>query len=351
LDHGHLIHVSALTDDITVLLSVDGYIPVDLTEYTWTPINAHFVAVNDAIVSVNHNDFGILTVSDKPMGEIDIMAPIVGQMPASLVTITDFQNAIFMGAKTWTFHTSINDFFPIDATPANDSAVWVTLNGRRLVNGVDYKIVNVDYQTWDNFIWEKDTWESADRGNAGNQITSKSSFDTMQYEHTDMGVDVLWDTGVSYTISQENNHGIQLLIEHDTHDLLVATVFEAPQSTYAREFELFVQRDIDPNGSTVREVTLSDRYELIASMDRDVTSYKIQQVAGPFTRDEIKMTDFPEKLWLDKERVLLLDVQEGQVATIITSRGDDITSDISHDTTIEVLAPKEVVPESNYIPL
>lgn len=378
LSAGHLIKVGPMTANMDVLVEIDGYIPDDLTLYSWTPASARFVQVNDAIVSVEREDNGVLTISDRAMGQIGLYAPIRDTFDASLVTITDFQSAETMGARTWTFRADQNDFFPINGAPINDDAVWINLNGRRLRNGIDYEIVEVSRPTWNRFTWDKETWDSLDRANQGNLITADESFDseewdplgkydTLPFEKMPNGVDILWDEYSNYDMGDDTNWGIKLLVDTNLDDLIVATVFSKPQSTYARVWELFLKEKVDQlfdstnfdyeawdheeDYTVVREITLKDRYELTANVAREATTYTIRQAPGPFTRDTIEALDIENKLWLDKEYVVVSQLQPGADAVVTSTRGDAITSKLAHNTTIEVFAPRIVGPESHYMPL
>ena len=378
LDKGHLIHIGAMTTNLDVKVEVNGYIPQDMTNYSWTPASARFVKVNDAIVSTKYSDFGQLTISDKLAGEIDLYAPITDQTSASVVTITDFHNAETIGAKTWTFRTGINDFFPINGVPINDTAVWVNLNGRRLRNGIDYKIREVSRQTWNRFAWDRDTWESLDRANQGNVITNNPIWDDVEYDpygHYDTqtfekllnGTDILWDEYGNYDMVNDTNWGIELLVEVEADDLLVATVFMEPQASYARVFELFIKEQVDQlfdstnfdfeawdhddNYTVPREITLGDRYELVANVARDTTTYSIRQAAGPFTRDTINVLEIENKLWVDNEYLVMSNITPGVEAVVTTTRGDCITSKLPHKALAEVFAPRIIGPERRYMPL
>jgi hypothetical protein len=378
LEAGHLIHIGPMSANLDVFVEIDGYIPQDLTYYSWTPSTARFVQVNDAIVSVKPADFGLLTISDKAMGQIDIMEPIINTFSPSVVTITDFQDAQLMGAKTWTFRTDVQDFFPINGKPVNDAAVWINVNGRRLVNGIDYKIVEVGRQTWNGFTWDKDTWESLDHANQGNVISGNPAFDEMDwdpfgkfdnliFEKQLNGTDILWDDESNYDLVEDTNWGIKLLGEHNLNDLVVATVFTQPQASYAQTWEMFIKEQVDQlfdatnfdyeawdhdeDYTVVREITLSDHYELVANIAHDDAVYSIRQAAGPFTRDTIEALDIENKLWLDQEYVVVSDLQPGAEAVITTTRGDCITSKLPHTTVTPVVAPRIKGPESHYMPL
>lgn len=355
LNKGHLIHIAPMTTDLMVKVAVKGYIPHDMTDYSWTPSTARFVKVDDAIVSVQYSDVGQLTISDKLSGEIDIMQPIRDKFDASLVTITDFHNALELGAKTWTYRTNVQDFFPINAKPATDSAVWVNLNGRRLINGTHYRIVEGRRHKWNGFIWDRDTWDSLDYAAQGNTILAEPTFD------------MAWDDNGNYDMTENREWGIELLVETTLDDLLVATVFAAPQASYARTLELFIKEQVDQlfdstnfdyeawdhddNYTVPREITLGDRYELVANINRDQTSYAIRQSAGPFTRDSIEVLDIENKVWVDKEYMVISNMTPGLDAVITSTRGDCITSKLPHNALIEVLAPRIIGPEHHYMPL
>ena len=311
-------------------------------------LGGKFVKVNDVITCVNNTDMGVLEIADKGAGQIGVNTPITDVFPdAKVVTITDFKAAPQMGARSWSYRTDIQTYYPISALPANDAATWITLNGRRLELNVDYKIVRTAHPGWEEFIWDREGLDSDEWQLRG------SLADALQPANATM------DNILTY--------GIELLVPTVKGDLLVATVFENKQASYARVFEVFVKDkvaqpfdiakhdyeawDHEEDYTVPREITLGDRYELIANIDRSQTTYSVRQAAGPFTRDTIKFTDIEDKAWLQNEYVTIQNITEGANATLTGDRGANVTVAVPHSASSSVVAPRIIGPEYRYMPL
>jgi hypothetical protein len=334
LAHGRLINISAMSSNLKVLVSIKGFVPSTFTEYSWTPSNAKFVKVNDVIASVNNTDMGLLEIADKGMGQIGLTTPILSVFPnAKVVTVTDFKSASQMGARTWTYHTDIQSYYPVSALPATDSAVWVTLNGKRLVNNVDYKIVRTGHPGWEEFVWDREGMDSDEYQLRGALASSKQP--------------------ANATMDSLLTYGIELLISTNKDDLLVATVFENTQASYARVFELFIKDKVDRTEeyATPREITLGDRYELVTNVNTSQTQYGIRQAAGPFTRSAVKSIDINDNTWLQNEYVTIKNIVEGSTAVITGNRGANVTIAVPHAALASVVAPRIIGPASHYMPL
>jgi hypothetical protein len=326
LYEGHLIHMDRMYADMEIIVTIDNYMPKDFEHYQWVPANAPFVKVNDMISATNVNVRGNMIIVDKVGGELDLTKTIESQFPtANLVTITDIVDTD-MGTRTYTFHNIEQPYFPINQLPANDAAVWVNLNGRRLTNKEDYEIIETEAIGWDDFVWELDGFEDDNYQMRGNVFRDDLDFDN----------GLVWGDAVDeYDNGPVTTLAIKLLFDPAPNDLLVATVFAEKQATAAREYEIFM-RDKKP-GKEVREITEADRYSLVQAITNTSTSVKVVQRPGPYTRDAITAADFDGQLWVEKDLLKVNSVNNGTVAV---TRNAFVTASVGHTVLAKADAPQ-----------
>lgn len=369
LYRGHLISLTAMTTDQIVKVKISNYIPDDFTHYDWVPANATFVQVNDAIVNTDPNNFGLLTVIDKQAGEFDLFNNIDSEFPeAELITITSLP-ANDMGSRTWTFNTKEQDYFPINSLPANDSSLWVNLNGRRLINNVDYQIIDTTLPGWDCFRWDIDSFESENHQMRGTVHDEGNLFDVDTWE--ELGAydtkntfdSSVWDESSSYDSGEQNTYGIKLLVTQEFDQILIATVFENKQSTYAREFELnritpgdydTVLTDLvwDRQPGIACEINQNDKYELVNTLNNNDDECLVRELPNPHTTENVGMAEFENISWIENEMISMTNVisENDQILSNI-ERGAYITSQINHDTKSVLVAPKPMMDFNYKVPL
>lgn len=334
LYEGHLVRIPRMDADMEIHVTIDNYMPNDFSNYQWVPQDAPFVMVNDMISATTLNAHGNLIILDKTQGELNINKTIESQFPgAQLVTITDIVDTD-MGSRTYTFHNIEQTYFPINQFPATDSALWVNLNGRRLTHKEDYEIIESENQQWDDFVWELDGFEEDNYQMRGNIYVDDQDFDDT----------LVWGDGADeYDNGDFKTLAIKLKFDPAPNDLIIATVFAAPQATAAREFEIFA-RD-NKAGKEVREITEADRYSLVQAITNTGTTVKVVQRPGPYTRDAITNADFDGQLWVEKD---LLKVNSASNGTLSTTRNAFITASVDHKVLANADAP-QIRPELNVV--
>lgn len=343
LYEGHLVHIPRMDADMEIIVTIDNFMPHDFTNYQWVPQSAPFVMVNDMISATTLDASGNLVILDKSKGELDISKTIESQFPnAQLVTITDFVDTE-MGSRTYAYHNIEQPYFPVNLVPANDSALWVNLNGRRLTNKEDYEVIESENQKWEEFIWELDGFDSDNYQMRGSTLSDERNFDVEgglvwgedNAPKDDIDDDSKYDGGPAKTMA------IKMKIDLAPDDLLVATVFGAPQASAAREFEIFARNE--KPGKEVREITEADRYYLVQAISNTDTTVKLVQRPGPYTRDAITNADFDEHLWVEKDLLSVKNVNNG---TVETARNAYITASVAHKVLAKADAP-QISPELN----
>ena len=334
LYEGHLVRIPRMYADMEIIVTIDNYMPQDFSNYQWVPQNAPFVMVNDMISATTLNAHGNLIILDKVGGELDINKTVLSQFPgANVVTITDIVDTD-MGSRTYTFHNVEQSYFPINQLPANDAALWVNLNGRRLTHKEDYEIIETSNQEWDEFLWELDGFEEDNYQLRGNTYKDDQDFDDT----------LVWgDDADQYDNGEFMTLAIKMKFDLAPDDVLIATVFAAPQASAAREFEIFA-RD-NQAGKEVREITEADRYSLVQAITNTGTSVKVVQRPGPYTRDSITAADFDGQLWVEKD---LLKVNAVNNGTVTAARNAFVTASVGHQVLAHADAP-QIRPELNVV--
>jgi hypothetical protein len=334
LYEGHLVRIPRMYADMEIIVTIDNHMPNDFSNYQWVPQSAPFVMVNDMISATTLNAHGHLTILDKKGGEFDLDKTVLSQFPnAQLITITDIVDSD-MGSRTFTFHNIEQSYFPINQRPANDAALWVNLNGRRLTHKEDFIVIESNNQEWDEFVWELDAFEEDNYQLRGNTYKDDLDFDTT----------LVWgDAADEYDNGEFTTLAIKLLVDPKPDDILIATVFAAKQANAAREFEIFAHDK--KAGKEVREITEGDRYSLVKAINRTSTAVTVVQRPGPYTRDVITAQDFDARLWVDKD---LLKVNTVNAGTLNVSRNQFITEQQDHVVMADADAP-QVVAELNVV--
>jgi hypothetical protein len=366
LHKGHIISLTAMNADRELYISVDNYVPESFEGWNWGDAN------EEKLVKINHilawvgGTFGRLCVTDRN-GDFEIEDVILDKFPGTqMITVTDFKHAENMGIHSHSWRPNEFTTFPVSALGPNKYSYWVNLNGKRLINGVDYEVIDYPY-AYDEFSFDTEGWSPTEyylhgmvagqylggydgyRNYAMTNATATElvpghrfrsrRFDFFDWDHHVVAVKLL-----NYVENED--------------DIIIATVFSEEQATFGEEYELFV-RNSESKNPTVQDmsddwmtkINLKDTYYLLDEVTIDSDLIRMKKIVSPFYRD-VELTG-PGKIWVGKELVTYQDAvydPSTQITTITgINRGAEITTRDQHAIGERCVVTSFMYPQ--YVPL
>ncbi len=356
LVNNRLISLNAMNGNRFLDVRIDDHLPASFDGYHWSPQNARLFKFTDKLFWKS-DESGLLTVTDAN-GDFKVTNNVLSKFPnTQRVSITEFNNpqAMDIRAHAWRA-TGEYDEFPISALGPNKDSYWVTVNGVRLVNGVDYTTPEAP-RFYDEFIWDVDGWGEDDyffQGIVAGQ--NLGGYDGLR-EHGLTGEDsALWDAypgdfrPKAYDTFEWDRHSAVIKFTNyavQEGDIIIITVFAAEQSTSATEYEVFVRNsestDTTANDildDTLGQVLEKDVFVLVQAIDQDDTTIKIKPPVRPNTAG---LTVEPTgRIWVGAELITYTTATYDAVTNVTTltgvERGVDITSAQNKDVGTRVTA-------------
>jgi len=343
---GRLINMQAYSTDIAVSIVYGDTLPNDLTGFTWTVVSSDPNAQATALMMGNQIEMlsvagvvptGDLIVYDASQAQYSDAVAFAPQFPnASRLTVTTFTKPDAFDMRTVTYdHISGDNWFPIPGTYDNVASLWVTLNGRKLIEGTQY-YVNAADNGFDIPAWDED---ARDR--------------YAEFGPNSMAVRLNEENGV---IAVAGDH-------------VVITVFRAPHAKSPETTLTF----LDP----LRDFGIADRYSVIEDSDcytlvTAMTQESTNVVITPVLSDATPLVSMfkldrtiyhPGYMWVGQELIYFVEATFDSTANTITLenviRGYRGSSIVNHPVNEEVLSvstaklvvPKYIIPTVTPAPI
>lgn len=341
----YLMTFDAIPQDMMLTIRFKDFIPTNYSEWEWTPQSAPLVKINNAIAVTNY-DYGLLKVVDSTPAHRDLGINDIVDQNAEFVSITDMWNPELMGTRNHVYTSAGQELFPISALPYNDSAIWINLNGKRLILDKDYKIIDTDNLGSNMYPAYQDEMESQRYRYRGlitedqNTGWANNAFDTLGFDTEESDWDIAawdsnqWDDNGTPVVTK----AVQILAGTTYGDVLTITVFPGVQTQLPHISELMIHDSEAGNHGVYHDIPLSSQYVLISGdlvTEEQTPSITVQQRISPRMFPPTQEA-FGDLVWIEAESVdpqavsISLNGHDHQVTMTDVTRGTNITSVVPH---------------------
>jgi hypothetical protein len=339
---GYLMDINnTLTSPMNVEVYFENYVPEDMTGFVYdSPNNAPAQAILNGVQLRVISGSGHLIVYDAGQIQLNYGDSLLSQFPTSnLISLTTFTNVSPDAIRTVTYNDNLENWFLVPGWYKSKPTLWVTQNGTRLTEGVDFYVepgnMGWNIMQWgeDNFdqyptIMEPDGWDMEVNG-----------FDSGSYDmYFTAGVDLL-----SYAIRMNIENGATL----NQTDMIVITSFgdstgmaqpAYEEIIYLNPLREYGLPDID------HVVQAQDYYILESSLDQYETDIVLTQSTahqGAWPSFTGASQDNPGVMMLGTELIKYIDISvdstTGNITLVNTQRGYLGTSQVTHDADSQVI--------------
>jgi hypothetical protein len=311
---GRLINMLPMTSDLPVEIVYGDTIPNSLAGFTWTNFEtAQAIMMGDQFMMLNGVS-GDLVVFDAAQAQYTADQAVTTMFPnASRLTVTTFTNPDSFNIHTVTYdHITGDNWFPIPGPYPNNASLWVTLNGKKLVEGTQFYVTSAA-NGWDIPEWDEDARD----------------------EQSPFGVN-------SLAVRMNEQNGIVA----KPGDHVVITVFAAAEATpsYTDITYLDPLREFG-FADRMTAITVADQFTLVNDLDQETSDIVITPVLGDGTPDVStfklhRSIYHPGLMWVGKELVYFVEATCDEAAQTITLtnviRGWRGTSQLHHKANVDV---------------
>lgn len=319
---GYLMVINnTLTSPMNVEVYFENYIPDNMTGFVYdSPNNATAQAILNGTQFRVISGTGHLVVYDAAQSQLNFTESLLAQFPTStMISLTSFTNISPDAIRTVSYNDNTENWFLVPGLYTAKPTLWVTQNGLRLTEGVDF------YVEPGNIGWNIMQW-------------GEDNFD--QYPPIYVDADPALS---SYAIRLNIENGATL----NQSDMIVITTFGDPNGMATPAYEEVIylnplreygQPDID------HVVQAQDYYILENSLDQFETDIVLTQNTahqGAWPAFTGASQETPGVMMLGTELVKYIDISidstTGNITLVNTQRGYLGTSQVTHTANSQVI--------------